>query len=439
MKKNLLMSLLCLPLLFSCNKTKEPNYEWIDISTNSTFIYTTKNAIVFPFNTTMSLRYFKNYDLNTYDENFNKELSSLFLDNVVSLHKKLDRHNYYYVDDNVDDSLKEIETNVKTINDSYGSGEEIVCSDELYSLLKLGYEMTLLTEGSFNFFMGKLTSMWDYILENVSEDYSLLDLLDPYKNPSQANDIKNHIKALPTIKEIENILTFNDENQSVIFNALEDKDGLSRSLNDSKYRPEITSGGIAKGFATDLLKEILLSNGYNQGFLNSGASSITSLSDMDFTEKKYQNISIIDPRTGNSLIKDIALTFKLVKDYSLSTSGNYTYGKSYSFKDNEGNNIYRHHIIDPKTGEPSSNHASVTLVSNSFSNGQLDALSTAFVNTTTSEGLKLREKLLEEFVGYDLSIVFIDITQESKLDVTIVGDIKDSVTINVKDAIVHYE
>ena len=153
MKKNLLISLLCLPLLFSCNKTKEPNYEWIDISTNSTFIYTTKNAIVFPFNTTMSLRYFKNYDLNTYDENFNKELSTLFLDNVVSLHKKLDRHNYYYVDDNVDDSLKEIETNVKTINDSYGSGEEIVCSDELYSLLKLGYEMTLLTEGSFNFFI----------------------------------------------------------------------------------------------------------------------------------------------------------------------------------------------------------------------------------------------------------------------------------------------
>ena len=115
MKKNLLMSLLCLPLLFSCNKIKEPNYEWIDISTNSTFIYTTKNAIVFPFNTTMSLRYFKNYDLNTYDENFNKELSTLFLDNVVSLHKKLDRHNYYYVDDNVDDSLKEIETNVKMI------------------------------------------------------------------------------------------------------------------------------------------------------------------------------------------------------------------------------------------------------------------------------------------------------------------------------------
>ena len=141
MKKNLLISLLCLPLLFSCNKTTEPNYEWIDISTNSTFIYTTKNAIVFPFNTTMSLRYFKNYDLNTYDENFNTELSTLFLDNVVSLHKKLDRHNYYYVDDNVDDSLKEIETNVKTINDSYGSGEEIACSDELYSLLKLGYEM----------------------------------------------------------------------------------------------------------------------------------------------------------------------------------------------------------------------------------------------------------------------------------------------------------
>ncbi len=430
-KKSITLCLLCLPLIFSCSKN---DGKWISFSCND-FIATSDNHFVIPFNTQMMISYFKKNN-HTYSNNFDDDLFNLYSSSVTKLHKVLDRH-YDYLDDQ-DNPL----TNVKTINDSYGTGEEIICSDELYNLLKLGYNLTIQTNGYFNFFMGNLTDFWDEILTRINNFDSLEDI-DPYFNKDKQDEMIKLKDSTPSIEEINDIFEFNDDKKSVIFNSIPDKGEYDRDNKLSKYRPYITSGGIAKGYATDLIKDILLSNGYTDGYINSGSSSLTSLSDLSFTKKGSQTISVADPRI-KGFQREICLSLTLRENYSLSTSGNYTNGMSYKFTDQTGKKIYRHHIINPYTGECSQEHASVTLISHSFSNGELDAFSTAFVNMTTEQGLMFRKQIIDEYTNkynqqYDLDLVYIDISDDENLKFTLNNDFSSEIKFSKKDFVVQYE
>lgn len=431
-KKRILLSLLCLPLLFSCSPKSDG--EWVSFTCND-FIATINNQYVIPFNTQMKLSYFKKNN-QEYSETFDNNLSSLYKSSVINLHKTLDRH-YDYLDDN-----NRKVNNVKTINDSYATGEEVLCTDELYDLLKLGYQLTLDTNGYFNFFMGSLTDFWDEILDRVN-DFDPIDELDPLYNKERYNEMIKLKESIPTLDEIKNIFTFNDKTKSVTFKPIEDKDEYDRHHNLSLYRPYITSGGISKGYATDLIKKILLDNGYSDGYLNSGSSSITSLSDFTFTKKGSQTISIADPRV-RGFQREICFSIDVSRDYSLSTSGNYTTGMSYIINNPDtGEKIYRHHIINPYTGECSQEHASVTLISHSFSNGHLDAFSTAFVNMNTEQGLQFRKDIIKKYSKsnnkeFDLDVIYIDITKDNNLHITLNQDFDEEIKFSKKDYVITY-
>ena len=225
-------------------------------------------------------------------------------------------------------------------------------------------------------------------------------------------------------------LGYNKEEAIKQAEALEDKENLDRDQLDSKYRPYITSGGISKGFATDILKNILLENNYTRGYLNSGSSTITSLSDKLFEVSPYQTISITDPRYQSIFGNEVIAKIKLDKDYSLSTSGTNTYEKSYFVTDpSTGKLVKRHHIINPETGEPSLYHAGVTIISNTFTNGELDALSTAIINMSTDETIGFYNSLNELYPNHDLSIILVDTNENDELKYTILGDIKNNITI----------
>ena len=91
----------------------------------------------------------------------------------------------------------------------------------------------------------------------------------------------------------------------------------------------------------------------------------------------------------------------------MSTSGNYTTGKSYSFIDYENQEIvYRHHILDSNTGLPSNYHRSVTIFSETIDAAILDALSTTLVNLPIDEGLEFRNRMKEK--GLDFEVVWIN-------------------------------
>lgn len=415
--------------LFSCSERPINEGIWIKYTSTSLKIANKDNINIEPFNTVMSINYFKNSKYS-FNEDFDSKLESVFLDNIETLHKQFDRHYYYLDDDN------NLITSIKTINDSYGTGEEVYCSEELYGLVKLGVEYSELTKGYYNFFAGGLVEFWDEIISEVSDGVEVdrLKQIDPYYSKEQKEIMENYSLSMPTLEEINQLITFNDEKKSIIFNSIDDfikEDGtiLSRSQKNSKYRPSITSGGIAKGYATDLLKINLTKEGYTEGWLNSGSSSITLLSKPSFEEYGYQNIGIADPKTS-SFFRKAALTLKLYEESSISTSGNYTIGKSY-YLNVEGGRIYRHHIVNPFTGDCPQYHNSVTLYSKTFSNGELDALSTAFVSLSVEEGLKYREELLKQKQGYDLEIIYMDDlpTNADKLQITTTSDFNKSLEI----------
>lgn len=411
MNKKLLVLIPLIASLCSCSSLKG---EWYDYSMTEAVNPSSNAAGSSPFNTVMRLRYFL-HDSNSDEDNetIKNEITNIYHDNIIRLHKTFDRH-YNYSEY---EETQTYVTNVKTINDSYGTNKEVIVSDELYSLLKQGVEYTKLTKGYFNILSGGLTDFWDNILSNYVGAISLEE--DPYYNKENAELIDKLVAAIPTYEQIDDVLVFNDENKTIQFNEFHNEFGL---------RPYITVGGIAKGYATEIVKDLLNEKGYYDGILYSGGSSITSLGTPIYDNKIGQVISIVDPNSQSFMGYETAYSFALKEEFNVSTSGNYTQGKSYWFVPEEKEEaIYRHHIINPMTGYPENHYRSVTIISNTFDASIVDALSTALTNMTLEDGLLLKDELLKNNPNYDLDILYLSQTGleigDYQLTVTATSDI----------------
>jgi hypothetical protein len=105
------------------------------------------------------------------DKDFAK-IYSHYYDVVHEFHGDSDRYHYY---NDLDGNLK---NNLRTINESYGSGEEIVVSQDLFNVLKIGVEFTKLSKGKFNLLIGELSSFWNdnitYLKEKVDAGVDFL-------------------------------------------------------------------------------------------------------------------------------------------------------------------------------------------------------------------------------------------------------------------------
>jgi FAD:protein FMN transferase len=111
---------------------------------------------------------------------------------------------------------------------------------------------------------------------------------------------------------------------------------------------ELDLGAIAKGYALDRAEEILRANDVTQALLSSGTSSVNALGSPP--GEAGWKVSIRDPYD-----KQKAADVILLKNYSLSVSGNYEkfftlHGKTYS------------HIFDPGTGRPVENMLSTAVL-----------------------------------------------------------------------------
>lgn len=394
--------LIVMSLLFSCSSNQN---EFITLSSLSLKVCTLENYYVNPFDTSIILKYLSS-------EN-NDSINRLFNNRIIGLHKKYDRFNYY-----------ENEISLKTINDYYGSDKEVFCDDELYNLIKYGYDLTLKTEGYFNFFIGNLTDYW----EKRFDDYSL----DPLINLDSENELIKIVKTIPSLEEIKNIFTFNDEKKSIIFNSLNDiyfnGEYLSRSKNDSKYRPILNAGALGKGLLTDYLKNDLLDKCY--GFINAGTSSISLFFNEDYFNKNEQKIYLTNPMIKDSFTREKLITISLFDNYNISTSGVYLMNKFYQIDEK-----IRHHIINPYNGESSNFHMSISLFSKSLLNVELDAFTTALMNLSLKECYQFINEIK---INNDLSYIIVDYFNDT-LKVFIDPIIKDFIEINNKECEVIYE
>ena len=190
-------------------------------------------------------------------------------------------------------------------------------------------------------------------------------------------------RRVPPAEELAALLTHTGRGKVALEKTAE---GESVTLLDGA---QLDLGGIAKGYAADLLRAQLEKEGVASAALDLGGDVFVMGKKSDGSDWR---IAVKDPGDTESYLGIVAAS-----DAFIVTSGVY---ERYF----EENGVRYHHILDPKTGCPAeSGLVSVTVV---CKNGAwADALSTACFVLGTDKALALRENLTAQGNGFELILV----------------------------------
>ena len=399
-------------------------FEQYEILGNGVVAYPTSGIGQYPFGTPV---YVISYDKSapTVAKNRVEDLWAYY---VPKLHALSDRHHDYYIEEvyhenpaNYLNSLLDNEVpaksthdritvgtllpNLKMVNDHLNHGD-LEISYDLYQMLSVGKQMSITTQSAFNFFVGALSDFWDPQIDAYANDNP--SATDPFYNASNRQLIDHRQSMIP--------LTADEINQTLVLTELAGHYyvNFSHPVATSSADLAITFGGLAKGYANDILEKALAREELTQGFFRGGYSS-------NLAQGPYYNPQIawhITLGSGMvSLKKENNIYLGLIYDdhFRLSNSGGDNLGKSYLIVEPESDEIcLRHHIIDVHTGEPSNFHIiDVNIFSTSLSNAQLDCLTTAMVSQPYLESADLinemartlpeGEQLYGAFLTYELT------------------------------------
>ncbi len=258
---------------------------------------------------------------------------------------------------------------VSKINGIQKKGTPIPVSDELFSIIKAAYKYHEQSSGLFDITLKPISDLW-----SISN------------NP-----------RVPTKSEIDTVL-LNTGFKSVVLNEEE------KNITFLKDNMQLDLGGIAKGYAADILVSEVLKSGCNKAIIDLGGNisvigNNNSAFDNMLNKLFCQNISkpwrigIQKPFSmSGSLCAVINVSCTKDTSKSIVTSGAYE-------RNFEQDGILYHHIIDPKTGYPfSSDVDSVTIIGDSAMDA--DALSTSAFMMDIGDALSLVKSH-----GYDAVII----------------------------------
>lgn len=213
-------------------------------------------------------------------------------------------------------------------------GESIKVPEQVMDLLEKSMEMSAFTDGNFDISISPLVSLW-----NVKE---------ATVPPPDTNIIAQLERVGYEKLEIRDNVIFKNEDTQIDF------------------------GGIAKGYAVDNIRDILIDRGIKRAVINLGGN-VCVIGEKD--KSIPWNIGIANPFNPTEVYLSVN-----AKDECIITSGAYQ-----RYFEHEG--IRYHHILSPFDGKPAeSGVASVTVISE---NGyQADALSTAVYVCGAQKGLE---------------------------------------------------
>lgn len=226
-------------------------------------------------------------------------------------------------------------------------------SDELSLLYKHSQRVFLITGGAFDITFASVGKYYDY-----RNKYSPSD-----------SDVTRLLPALNT----EHLL-FDDSSQTLKF-----------------LHPDVTIdlGGIAKGYAVDLVIEYLKQNNIKHAYVGAGGDSRV----LGDRRGRPWVVGIKNPRLSyakQASNSDEPLNESVIRlpldNIAISTSGDY---ERFFIDDKTGRRI--HHIINPKTGRSVSGVMSVTILGDTGL--ETDPLSTAVFVMGVEKGLALINKL----------------------------------------------
>lgn len=159
-------------------------------------------------------------------------------------------------------------------------------------------------------------------------------------------------------------------------------------------------GGIAKGYAADVAKNVLIEAGLTRGLISAGLSSINTLGLRE--DNTPWNIGVADR------VENITVPFNV----AISTSGidqqNFT----------DVNGVFYHHLINPKTQLPVNYFRSVVVVSEDATLG--DALSTILFLKPLEEGQAFIERLQARYPDTFFGVIWV-FEQDKRPDPSIIA------------------
>lgn len=319
-------------------------------------------------------------EMNQTKDSLIKEKTGFLLGTVVQI--KLPEPQPVELFDGAFDLIKDIEnemsiniedSEVIRINESAGKSF-VKVSSETYYVIERGKYYSELSEGRFDISIGPLVKLWGIGSEDAK---------------------------VPTQSEVDNALSKIDYN-NILLNESE------KSVMLAEEGMIIDLGGIAKGYAADIIANYLKSHNINNAIIDLGGN-VLALGGNVKTDK--WNIGIQDPfEPRNKYIGIIR-----IKDKTIVTSG--VYERNFL----ENGKMY-HHILDPFTGYPVENSLmAVSIISDKSIDA--DGLST----TIFALGLEKGSELIEKLDGIDA--IFVD----KDKNVYITEGIKDSFTITNDD------
>ena len=308
---------------------------------------------IIAFNTTISLETLTQEDGDILYPSFN--------DLMQHYGKLFDAHHPYT------DAQGNQLVNVYYINNELKDGESITLDKDLFDLIQLSFKMSELTQDKFNPTLYDLSQLWAPLFSPFP-----MEQVDPDSD---------------SIEQAKGCVILSDQ-LPLVFTLDEGSYTLTKNNSKCETGAKLDLGGIAKGYALDLVTKQLMD--YQLPFLiNSGTSSISAYTPQGVDKTWY--IGVRDPFARVSLLYDVGLK----ESACFTTSGD---DSQYFLKTEGLNTIIRHHILDPLSGYSNNYIRSATVLSSPLTNGIADALSTALFNCETNDQrLAIVEAVKNEF------------------------------------------
>ena len=226
---------------------------------------------------------------------------------------------------------------VYTLNEK-AAKEPIKVDPILYGLLKFCKSHYDTCQGQTNVAMGSVLSIW--------HNYRDAGLNDPLH------------AELPPMELLESAVPHTDINNLIL-----DDENMTVYFADPDMKLDV--GAVAKGYATEIVSQMLLSSDMNSFIISAGGN--VRLGNPPLDGRKGWGVGIQDPDGAIFGMSDIVETLFLANS-SVVTSGDYQ-----RFYTVDGKNY--HHLIDPDTLMPADHFRSVSIITED--SGWADMLSTA--------------------------------------------------------------
>ncbi|RMH21622.1 MAG: FAD:protein FMN transferase [Gammaproteobacteria bacterium] len=223
------------------------------------------------------------------------------------------------------------------INQSLANDRSISVTSQQLSLIRRAKDLSVITNGYFDPATGALSLLWGFQQDDL-----------PTGPPPDEKAIKAILSSYASIRDL-------------------DIHGNTISTLNKNIRLDF--GAFAKGYAVDLAMEKLKQVGIRNAIINAGGD----LRAIGTHGHRPWRIGVRDPRNpgkGNLNGGGILAAIETRQDESVFTSGDYERYYIYQGK-------RYHHILDPRTGYPSRDFTSVTVIYDNATDA--DALATALM------------------------------------------------------------